>query len=266
MVDRMAAPRQGFDFVRPDVATLRRQVADQLRPVMALHTRIAKRLAAPVNVEGARERVRSGRIAFDPRVVIACAGNLESAYLEAVSALEDAGLVGNGSAAAARGKSSSWYVLLNSWASGELRSFDDATATARFAASLVGRAVLRHASDTVRRGETMLRGWTFPFCPCCGGAPDLALTGTDGLRALACVRCDTEWETTLAGCLGCAEVEAPAVSRIETFADLEYRLLVCSPCARYIKEGPLVPPDALVVERTILAAVDAAAKRRGLRF
>jgi hypothetical protein len=259
--------RHEREFPTPRLDVLRRTLAEQLAPLVELHERIARRLTPPVNVEGARERIRAGRVALDPRVVLACATDPERAFLEATTALEDAGLVTNAGAAGARAKAHSAYVLLNSWASGELRSLDDATATARYAASLVGRAVLRHAAEVVRRGTPLMRGWAHPHCPCCGGAPDLALLGGDGSRTLACVRCDTMWETDVAGCLGCREEEAPAVVRIEVWPELEYRMVVCSPCARYIKEGPAAPAgSSLLVERAILVSMDQAAKRRGLRF
>jgi hypothetical protein len=248
-----------------DPRSLREMVTEQLAPVAALYARIARRLASPVNVEGARERIRHGRVAFDPRVVIACAGDLVAPYREALTALEDAGLVTNEGATGARARSAAAYSLVSSWASGELRSYDDIAATARFAASLVGRAVLRHASEEVRRGEAVVHGWPHAHCPCCGGAPDMALVDEHGERTLSCVRCDTLWRTSLRGCLGCGEAEAPTVVRI-TAGELGYTVLVCNPCARYIKEGPAVSADELLVERTLLTSVDLAAKRRGLRF
>lgn len=250
-----------------DARALRALYTVQLAPIVALHERIARRLTEPVNVQGARERIAAGHIAFDPRVVLALAGDLVPAFLDATGALEDAGLISNGVATAVRARAGSVYLLLGSWASGELRSYDDVTAVSRYAASLVGRAVLRHASEVVRRGEAVVRGWPHPHCPCCGGAPDLAFT-TDGeeRRTLACVRCDTMWDTERPGCLGCGAEDAPSVVRIPVISALGYLLIICNPCARYIKQGPLVPLESLLVERTILTAVDAAAKRRGLRF
>ncbi|HEU4643197.1 MAG TPA: formate dehydrogenase accessory protein FdhE [Gemmatimonadaceae bacterium] len=257
------------DPYRPiaDARALRALYAVQLAPIVALHERIARRLAEPLNVAGARERIAAGHIAFDPRVVLACAGNLVPAFVDATFALEDAGLISGAVATAVRARAASVYLLLGSWASGELRSYDDVTAVSRYAASLVGRAVLRHASEVARRGEAVVRGWPHPHCPCCGGAPDLALT-SDGeeWRTLACVRCDTMWLTDRPGCLGCGEEEPPSVVRISVVSQLGYQLIICNPCARYIKQGPLVPTESLLVERTILTAVDAAAKRRGLRF
>jgi hypothetical protein len=48
--------------------------------------------------------------------------------------------------------------------------------------------------------------------------------------------------------------------------ELGYTLVVCHACSRYIKEGPAVPAARLTAERALLETVDAAAKRRGLRF
>ncbi|MDQ3699093.1 MAG: formate dehydrogenase accessory protein FdhE [Gemmatimonadota bacterium] len=247
-----------------DVRALRQLLADQLAPIRDLDTRIARRLGEPVNVEGARERIALGRVAFDPRVVIACAGDLVGFFVEATAALEDAGLISNEAAAGARRQSQSVYLLLGSWVSGELRFHDEITAVSRYAASLVGRAVLRQASMAVRRSTGMLP-WDHAFCPCCGGAPDLAFVTRKDARALVCVRCDTLWSGAPRGCLGCGATGAPSIARIPT-GELGYTIFVCNACSRYIKEGPEASPDMLLVERTILVPVDAAAKRRGLRF
>jgi formate dehydrogenase maturation protein FdhE len=103
-------------------------------------------------------------------------------------------------------------------------------------------------------------------CPCCGGVADFAYVGR-GRRALVCARCDTHWETSVHGCLGCGATVLPAFARIAS-PGMGCTILVCSSCGRYLKEREgVAPADVdLLLDRALAEPLDLAAEQRGLRL
>jgi formate dehydrogenase maturation protein FdhE len=139
---------------------------------------------------------------------------------------------------------------------------DPTKRVARRVASVVGNAVLARAASDVTAGVD-LSAWRWPECPCCSGAPDLALC-SDRQRTLVCWRCDTRWPAMHRGCLGCGAADAPTIARVPS-PYLGYELAICNACGRYLKERRGAPSHDLLIERIIVAGLDAAAQQRGLR-
>ena len=249
--------------VPPMVETVRRAIAEQLAPVSGLRDDLERRWTLAIDVDRARQRLRSGQCACDPMETIGSAGNLLVAYVRATVAIERAGLVSDDEAIQARERRFQLMPLIAAWVGGEPMPRDRVKRAARMAAALVGSSILRRASRDVI-GDAVPSEWVRPTCPACGGSPDFCFQDGDH-RALVCSRCDTRWATTEAGCLGCSARETPMLARVLSPA-IDYMLVVCNPCGRYIKE-PL-HPAALVpeVDRIMTQELDAAAEARGLRM
>jgi len=140
---------------------------------------------------------------------------------------------------------------------------DRTRAAARRAAAVIANAILRVTSIAVLDGRPAPRSARFT-CPCCGCSPDFTRTAA-GARTLVCARCDVEWATTRTGCGGCGASSAPSIAYVESPL-LGYRLVLCNPCGRYLKE-PIAPwSDDVSIERALTAQLDAAAEARGLRL
>lgn len=111
-----------------------------------------------------------------------------------------------------------------------------------------------------------LESWGKPYCPICGGAPDLSLLDKEtAARSMICSRCSTEWPYARLQCPACGN---RTQSQIKYFADDEdtHRLYVCQECKHYLKTVNLrnlgrkvLPP----VERIVTAGMDVAAQARG---
>ena len=121
----------------------------------------------------------------------------------------------------------------------------------------------RAAEAAVPRAD--LSTWTRPYCPFCGGDPELAVVTRTGERMLICGRCGTRWAFDADACPWCDERRR---ERITTFAspDGHYRISACESCRRYIKAfdartggRPVMP----VVDTIATLPLDAAAMQRG---
>ena len=108
--------------------------------------------------------------------------------------------------------------------------------------------------------------WRRPYCPVCGGSPDLAFLDKErGSRWLLCSRCDTEWLFQRLGCPYCGTEDQNALTYFTDDAGL-YRLYVCEKCQRYLKTIDLRQVDAevlLPLERLYTLDLDRQAKERG---
>jgi hypothetical protein len=242
---------------------LREFVADQVQPLAMLHADLVRRWAPRVDVADARERLRAKRVAYDAATVVASVGPLLVPYTRAVAAMERAGLATPAEAAAARERRTQIPQLVAGWLSGEPQPRDRVRAIARRAVVLAASSVLRRATAEVYRGG-VFDGWEGNVCPCCGGPAEFRLRGARA-PVLICSRCDLAWYASSTGCLGCGATHLPSLAMIDA-PDLGYRLAVCHPCARYIKEPTepaLIEP---LVERALTAQLDAAAEARGLRL
>ena len=108
--------------------------------------------------------------------------------------------------------------------------------------------------------------WRRPFCPVCGGSPDLAFLDKErGSRWLLCSRCDTEWIFKRMGCAYCGTEDQNALAYFIDDKGL-YRLYVCEKCKRYLKTIDLRQVDSevlLPLERLYTLDLDRQAKEHG---
>lgn len=238
-----------------------RSVADQLAPVLRLHAELRDSLPVPVDVARARARVANGRHAFDSASVLRSAGDLRPLFARAVAAFELAGLASSEDASAVRRRSHDVTAHALAWAAGDRLPSEPAKRLARRASALLGSAVLRNAAEQVL-AVAPADDWARPTCPCCGGAPDLALVGR-GQRRIVCARCDTTWRAASSGCLSCGAECEPALVRIRS-PYLGYTLVMCNACGQYLKERGATGQCEPLLERELTAQLDAAARERGL--
>jgi hypothetical protein len=239
-----------------------RTLAEQLRPVVLVHNAVRDGEYARFDLERARMRIRSGRVAFDAAVVLEAAGDLDAAFERTAQAFERTGIASTSRVAALQRKTLDTTRIVLAWANAESTPVDATMRLARNIAAIVGNAILSRAAADVARGFS-LNTWKRSQCPCCGGSPDLALA-TDTRRTLVCWRCDTQWRTEDRGCLGCGAHGAPTIARVQS-PYLGYELAICNSCGRYLKERRGSPSHELLVERTLTAGLDEAAQLRGLR-
>lgn len=245
---------------RPTAAS--RTLAEQFKPVVALHDALRRRGASHVDVDAARARIRGGRPAFDSAAVLGGAGDVTRAFWKTAAALERIGVASSPQATALRHMDIDPAALVLSWANGDSIPRSATMRLARQAASIVGNAVLAGASDNVVDGFS-LASWKRVQCPCCGASPDMALS-TDRRRTLVCWRCDAMWRTDARGCLSCGADAPPTLARVPS-PFLGYELAICNSCGRYLKERRGSPTHALLVERALTIGLDEAAQQRGLR-
>src|SRR5205085_2381607 len=149
--------------------------------------------------------------------------------------------------------------LLSSWFTGDRIPHDMRKRLARQAAIVVGNAVLRNATERVG-APSLWKNWSRNVCPCCGGAPDVALLERGGQRSLVCSRCDAQWRAVRPGCLGCDASEEPSIARISNPA-VGYDLVMCNSCGRFLKERARRGLESLLVERAITLELDVAAEQ-----
>lgn len=245
---------------RPTVAS--RTLADQLRPVVDVHSSVRGTAYARFDVDRARTRIRSGRVGFDAAELLEAAGDLTQAFHRTAEAFERTGIASSLRLAALNETTVDVTAHVLAWANAESQPVQPAMRLARTIAGVVGNAVLARAAEDITT-DFSLAGWKWPQCPCCGASPDLALA-TDTKRTLVCWRCDTMWRTEDRGCLGCGASSAPTMARVSS-PYLGYELAICNSCGRYLKERRGSLTHELLVERTLTAGLDEAAQQRGLR-
>jgi hypothetical protein len=243
---------------------VRQHLADQLQPVLALRDEIARTFRPSFDVERARARMAIGHPAYDPLEAIGSAGDLLVPFVRATVAVERASLVPARDAMAARDAHMELLPLVAGWLASEPVPRDRVRAGARRAAAVIANAILRVSSAAVL-GDGPAPRAARPACPCCGCAPDFTRPTDGGAHTLVCARCDTEWGATRGGCAGCGASTAPSIAHVESPL-LGYRLVLCNPCGRYLKE-PVAPWSSdVTIERALTAQLDAAAEARGLRL
>jgi hypothetical protein len=237
--------------------------ADELGPLVRLHTELGRYKLAPARVRRARSNVANGRVAFDPNEVLRSAGDLDASLGKMATAFEMCGMASPRELESFRKGYAIAQPLLKAWLVGERGSSDEGRRLALRAAALVGNAILRSAAAQTSKGA-QFGDWKRATCPCCGGPPDLAVR-SGATRLLVCARCDTQWQAPTLGCLACEAARAPTFVRVDAL-DLGYELLVCHACARYIKERRGEGMQSPMIERALTVELDAAAERRGLRI
>lgn len=139
-----------------------------------------------------------------------------------------------------------------------------ASATLDQVLTLAIRPFLSRCAEAVQqRPELAL--WQHPYCPLCGGEPELAVITPAAERHLICSRCSLHWKFEPLTCPFCRNSDR---SRITSFAtpDGQYRVYACDVCMRYLKaydgrraKRPVMP----VVDGVATLPLDAAAIQRG---
>ena len=245
-------------------ATVRSAAADQFAPVLRVHAEILGDCIPEVDAEAASARIALGQVAYDALRVLRSCGNLKPRFVRVLEAFEVAGLVSGVDKRRLIDSDIDVDDVICGWFTGDRTPHDPRRRLARQAAIVVGNALLRAATSRVG-APLVWRTWTRAICPCCGGSPDIALSERGAARTLVCARCDAQWRSTRAGCLGCDVAEPAGVARIAN-AELGYTLIMCSSCGRFLKETARRGLGPLVVERAITAELEMAAEQRGLRI
>lgn len=244
-----------------DSGSVRSTLAEQFVPVLRVHAQLRAECTPVFDLAGARKRVHAGHVAFDADTVILAADDLRPAFHRVLAAFEIAGMVSNDDSGTLHERTLDVREFISAWLSGDSASRDNRRRAARQAAILVANAVLSVAAERIR-GRNGWSNWTRAICPCCGGAPDIALRTAAQSRVLICARCDARWTSARMKCLGC---DSDQVARIHA-PKLEYDLLICNACGRFIMEREEAGLQSLIVERAITTELVVAAEQRGLRF
>ena len=248
----------------PRPATVRTTLAEQFAPILHVHADLLTDCRPSVDVEEALRRIRKGQVGYDALRVLQSCGDLRPRFVRVLEAFEVSGFVSNEDRRSLLDGDLDVDDLVSGWFTGDRTPRDPRRRAARQAAIVVGNALLRAASALV--GEpSVWTSWTRTVCPCCGGAPDIALVVREKERMLVCARCDAQWRARREGCLGCDTDDSPAVARISN-PELEYDLVMCNACGRFLKERASRGVESFIVERALTTELDLAAEQRGLRI
>lgn len=245
-------------------ATVRSTLAEQFAPVLHVHAELLGDCAPAVNAEEAQRRIRNGQVGYDALRVLQSCGDLRPRFIRVLDAFEVSGFVSNEDRRMLLDGDLDVDDLMSGWLTGDRTPRDPRRRVARQVAIVVGNALLLAATALVGAPSTW-RGWMRVVCPCCGGSPDIALVERGAQRTLVCARCDAQWRATRNGCLGCDTDDSPAIARIGN-PDLDYDLVMCNACGRFLKERPRRGVESFIVERALTTELDLAAEQRGLRI
>lgn len=244
--------------------TVRSTLADQFSPVLHVHAELLQDCSPAVDLEEAQRRIRNGQVGYDALRVLQSCGDLRPRFVRVLDAFEVSGFVSNDDRRALLDGELDVDELVSGWFTGDRTPRDPRRRVARQAAIVVGNALLRAASARVGDSAAW-NAWTRTVCPCCGGSPDIALVEQDAPRTLVCARCDAQWSARRDGCLGCDTDDSPAIARIGN-PELDYDLVMCNACGRFLKERPRRGVESFIVERALTTELDLAAEQRGLRI
>ncbi len=243
---------------------MRATLAEQLEPVLKVHAELLGDCQPVIEPDEAQRRIANGQVGYDALRVLGSCGDLLPRFWRVLDAFEVAGLVSNDDRRAIRDGEPDVDEMVSGWFTGDRTPRDPRRRAARQVAIVVGNALLRAATDRVG-APSVWRAWARPVCPCCGGAPDIALGERGAQRSLVCARCDASWRARTNGCLGCGVESEPEIARI-TNEELGYALVMCNACGRFIKERPRRGTESFLVERALTTELDVAAEQRGLRI
>lgn len=112
-----------------------------------------------------------------------------------------------------------------------------------------------------------LSGWSWGYCPVCGGEPEFASITPAADRLLVCGRCTYRWKFDPLTCPYCGNNDR---TRITSFASRDgmYRIAACDVCSRYLKahDGRRASrPLMLPVDTVATLPLDAAAMQKGYK-
>ena len=122
------------------------------------------------------------------------------------------------------------------------------------------RPYLQRTAEVLQQ-RVSLDGWTQRVCPICAAEPEFSVITTSGERQLVCGRCHVRWAFSPIACPYCGNDDRTTIKSMAT-SDGLYRVMLCSPCGRYIKalDGrkaprPLLPYVDLIATLPLDAAV-----------
>jgi len=122
------------------------------------------------------------------------------------------------------------------------------------------RPYLQRTAEVLQQ-RVSLDGWTQRMCPICAAEPEFSVITTSGERQLMCGRCHVRWAFSPIACPYCGNDDRRTIKSMAT-SDGLYRVMLCSPCGRYIKalDGrkaprPLLPYVDLIATLPLDAAV-----------
>ena len=248
-------------------ASVRGTITEQYAPVLRASADLLGECTPSVDAAAASMRIAKGQVAYDALRVLRSCGDLTSRFVRVLDAFEVAGLVSNAERRAIMTSDLDVDDLVAGWYTGDRTPRESRRRVARHVAIIVGNALLRAATSLVG-DPSIWQGWGRVICPCCGGAPDIALVergARNRQRTLVCAHCDAQWRAPREGCLGCDASESPrTIARISNPA-LGYDLMICNSCGRFLKERHRKGIASFIVERALTAELDVAAELRGLR-
>ena len=137
--------------------------------------------------------------------------------------------------------------------------------------SLASRPFLSRAVEMIQH-RVDLSAWARPYCPFCGGDPELGSSSVTGQRRLICGRCAGQWPFDETVCPYCGIRDPGQTTSFEfgcwpdTNRDGLYRLTGCEACHRYLKSfvsRGASRPVMLDVDTIGSLLLDAAAAQRG---
>jgi hypothetical protein len=245
-------------------SAVRSTTAEQFAPVLRVHADVIGECTPSIQPKAAQRRIAKGQIGYDALDVLRSCGDLAPHFARVLEAFEVAGFVSNDARRELLDGDLDVDDLVAGWFTGDRAPRDPRRRVAWQAAMVIGNALLSAATGLVG-APSVWKSWTRVVCPCCGGSPDIVIAERGAHRTLICARCDAQWRSPRAGCLGCDMEESPSVARIANPA-LGYVLVMCSACGRFLKERPRRGMESLIVERAITAELDLAAEQRGLRI
>ncbi|HWI16566.1 MAG TPA: formate dehydrogenase accessory protein FdhE [Vicinamibacterales bacterium] len=122
------------------------------------------------------------------------------------------------------------------------------------------RPYLQRTAEVLQQ-RVSLEHWTGRLCPICAAEPEFSVVTTSGERQLVCGRCHVRWHFNPIACPYCGNDDRTTIKSMAT-PDGIYRVMICSPCGRYIKAldarkspRPLLPYVDVIATLPLDAAV-----------
>src|SRR5687767_13764204 len=122
------------------------------------------------------------------------------------------------------------------------------------------RPYLQRTAEVLQQ-RVSLDGWQRRVCPVCAAEPEFSVITTGGDRQLVCGRCHVRWAFNPITCPYCGNDDRTRIKSMAT-PDGWYRVMICSPCGRYIKaldtrksSRPLLPNVDVIATLPLDAAV-----------
>ena len=202
---------------------------------------------------------------YDALRVLQSCGDLRPRFVRVLDAFEVSGFVSNDDRRALLDGELDVDDLVSGWFTGDRTPRDPRRRVARQAAIVVGNALLRAASARVG-APAAVEGVDARRVPLLRRLARHRAGGARRATRSSCARGATRSGAPDAtGCLGCDTDDSPAIARISN-PELDYDLVMCNACGRFIKERPRRGVESFIVERALTTELDLAAEQRGLRI